>query len=147
MPREFAEHVIDTCVYAVLSTVGGDGVPYGVPLSVVRDGDCVYFHGALEGRKTDNLKRGGMVCLTCVGDVREPPDNFTVEYESAIVFGTAEELAGEAEKIRALRLLCERHTPANMAAFDEEIKRALHLTAVWKIRIGEISGKGRRMPH
>jgi nitroimidazol reductase NimA-like FMN-containing flavoprotein (pyridoxamine 5'-phosphate oxidase superfamily) len=146
MPREFAECVIDTCVYAVLSTVGGDGVPYGVPLSIVRDGDCVYFHGALEGHKADNLRRGGMVCLTCVGDVREPPDDFTVEYESAIVFGTAEEVGEEAEKVRVLRLLCERHTPANMAAFDEEIKRALHLTAVWKIRIEEISGKRRTLP-
>jgi hypothetical protein len=31
-----------------------------------------------------------------------------------------------------------------MAAFDGEIKRDLDRTAVWKIHIEEISGKGRK---
>ncbi len=36
--------------YGVLSTVGADGEPYGVPLSYVyRDGE-IFFHSAPEGR-------------------------------------------------------------------------------------------------
>jgi nitroimidazol reductase NimA-like FMN-containing flavoprotein (pyridoxamine 5'-phosphate oxidase superfamily) len=137
---------VDTCRYAVLATVNDDGTPYGVPLSIVRDGEWIYFHCARNGRKIDNLKRRNRVCLVCVGKAEEPPDYFTVIYDSAIVFGAAEEVPEGEEKVRALRLLCERHTPANMAAFDREMAREYPATAVWKIRIEEISGKQRPPP-
>jgi nitroimidazol reductase NimA-like FMN-containing flavoprotein (pyridoxamine 5'-phosphate oxidase superfamily) len=146
MPREFAEAVTDKCLYAVLSTVGQDGSPYGVPLSIVREGDWVYFHCAQAGRKLDNLRYRDRVCLVCVGDVREPPDHFTVEYESAIIFGRAEEVEGAEEKTRILRLLCERHTPANMGEFAGAIEQGLTVTGVWKIRIENITGKRRILP-
>jgi nitroimidazol reductase NimA-like FMN-containing flavoprotein (pyridoxamine 5'-phosphate oxidase superfamily) len=81
-----------------------------------------------------------------VGDAHEPPEHFTVVYESAVVFGTAEEVRQDEEKIRALRLLCRRHTPANMAAFDAALDREYGAAAVWKIHIDEISGKQRLPP-
>jgi nitroimidazol reductase NimA-like FMN-containing flavoprotein (pyridoxamine 5'-phosphate oxidase superfamily) len=144
--RNFAEGVVDKCLYAVLATVSDDGSPYCVPLSIVRDGEWIYFHCAREGHKIDNLKNRNRVCLSCVGDVEEPPDHFTVVYESALVFGAAEEVPEGEEKVRALRLLCERHTPANMAAFDGAMARDYKATGVWKIRIEEISGKQRLPP-
>jgi nitroimidazol reductase NimA-like FMN-containing flavoprotein (pyridoxamine 5'-phosphate oxidase superfamily) len=142
MPREFAEGVIDRCGYAVLATVNRDGTPYCIPLSMVREGEWLYFHCAREGQKLDNLRYRNRVCVTCVGDTRSPPGQFTVAYSSAVIFGTAEELTGDPEKIHALRLICERYTPDNMAAFEEAIGRALEATAIWKIRIETITGKG-----
>jgi nitroimidazol reductase NimA-like FMN-containing flavoprotein (pyridoxamine 5'-phosphate oxidase superfamily) len=143
MPRDFAEAVIDKCRFAVMATVNPDGTPYCVPLSIARDGEWLYFHSAREGRKIDNLRRQNRVCLSCVGDTYLPPDHFTVVYESASVFGSAEEVTDREERIRALRLICERYTPANMAAFGEEIRKFLDAAAVWKIRIDEVSGKRR----
>jgi nitroimidazol reductase NimA-like FMN-containing flavoprotein (pyridoxamine 5'-phosphate oxidase superfamily) len=142
MPRDFAEAAADKCLYAVLSTVDSRGGPYGVPLSIAREGEWIYFHCAGEGRKIENLKACSKVCLTCVGNAEEPPDDFTVYYESAIIFGSAREVLEDTEKIRALRLVCERHTPANMAAFDAAIDKGLAVTSVWKIHIEEITGKG-----
>jgi nitroimidazol reductase NimA-like FMN-containing flavoprotein (pyridoxamine 5'-phosphate oxidase superfamily) len=141
--RRFAEQVVDTCLYAVLATVNDDESPYCVPLSIVRDGEWIYFHCAHEGQKIDNLKRRNRVCLACVGNVEEPPDHFTVVYESALVCGAAEEVLADDEKVRALRLLCQRHTPANMTAFDDEMARGYKATTVWKIHIEAISGKER----
>jgi nitroimidazol reductase NimA-like FMN-containing flavoprotein (pyridoxamine 5'-phosphate oxidase superfamily) len=146
MDRDCALAVADKCLYAALSTVSEDGSPYGVPLSIVRDGEHIYFHCALEGHKVDNLRREPRVSLVCVGDVREPPDNFTVEYESAVIFGDASEVTGREEKVRALRLLCLRHSPANMGAFDEAIEKSLDHTGVWKISIRGVSGKRRSLP-
>lgn len=146
MPRDFAEAVIDRCRFAVMATVNPDGTPYCVPLSAARDGEWLYFHCAREGHKIDNLKYQNRVCVSCVGDTSLPPDNFTVAYESAAVFGTAEEVTEREEKIRVLRLICERYTPANMAAFDGEIRKALDATAVWRIHIDEVSGKRRVYP-
>jgi nitroimidazol reductase NimA-like FMN-containing flavoprotein (pyridoxamine 5'-phosphate oxidase superfamily) len=144
--RDFALSVVDKCLYAALATVNEDGSPYNVPLSIVREGEWIYFHCARAGHKIDNLRNQNRVCLSCVGDVQEPPDHFTVIYESALVFGTAEEVQQDEEKVRALRLLCQRHNPANMAAFENEMAREYRATGVWKIHIEEISGKQRLPP-
>ncbi|MDR3334413.1 MAG: pyridoxamine 5'-phosphate oxidase family protein [Treponema sp.] len=139
--REAAEAVIDRSVFAVLGTVNEDGSPYCVPLSIVREGEWIYFHCATEGQKTDNLRHHNRVCITCVGDTCIPEHTFTVEYESAMVFGTAEEVVETAEKVRCLRRICERHTPGNMAAFDAAVDRQLGKTAIWKVHIDGMSGK------
>ena len=141
MNREFAEAVIDKCRFFVMATVSQGEEPYCVPISMVREGEWLYFHSAMEGHKIENLKANNHVCISCVGDTGIPPGKFTMEYESAIVFGKAEELKSVEEKIQALRLISQRYTPDNMAAFDIAIKRDINRTAVWRIHIDEISGK------
>ena len=54
--REFALDIADNCDYAVMSVVDPEGKPYCVPLSIVREGEKLYFHCALEGFKTDCLR-------------------------------------------------------------------------------------------
>ena len=46
--------------------------------------------------------------------------------------------------IRALEIICRRHTPGIMDSFDNEIQKNIDRTSVWKISIDEIRGKGRR---
>ena len=53
--RAFAYDVIDRCEYGVAAMAGEGGAPYCVPLSLVRLGDALYFHCALEGTKLDCL--------------------------------------------------------------------------------------------
>ena len=55
--RAFAYDVIDRCEYGVAAMAGEGGAPYCVPLSLVRLGDTLYFHCALEGTKLDCLRR------------------------------------------------------------------------------------------
>jgi nitroimidazol reductase NimA-like FMN-containing flavoprotein (pyridoxamine 5'-phosphate oxidase superfamily) len=158
--------IIDKASFGVMATVDGDGIPYAVPLNFVREGDLLYFHGAMEGHKIDNLKERPDVCVTFVGNVSFPENHFTTIFESAILFGKAEEVTGEQEKIYALKRICERFIPkyvehlslaapaetaavsANSAAelknaFDEAINKQLKATSVWKIKIETINGKQR----
>lgn len=44
MNREFGLEVIDKSIYGVLSIVADDNEPYSIPLSIVRDGNKLYFH-------------------------------------------------------------------------------------------------------
>ena len=143
--REFALAVTDKCAYSVMATVNPDGSPYCVPLSLARDREWLYFHCAMDGKKTENLKRQNLVCLTCVGDVKVIPRDFSLEYESAIINGTAFEITGKEEKIHALAVISKRYAPDDMDIFDEAVKLDLERTSVWKIRIDEISGKGRKL--
>ena len=145
LSRELALELADTCVYSVLATVNPDGTPYCIPLSMAREGEWLYFHCAQEGHKTDNLRYRNQVCITCTGEVKPIPGMFSIEYESVVINGTAAEITEREEKIRALALISKRYAPDNMAAFDEYTAQRLEATAVWKIHIDEISGKGRKL--
>ena len=136
--------VADKCEYAIMSMVLEDGSPYCIPLSIARDGDFIYFHCAYEGQKIDALKSHPSVCLSCVGDTRRAEDEFTTEYESAVIFGTAQRVEEEKEKIHALRLIRERHTPKNMKNFDKAIGTSLNRTDIWRTSIRHITGKGEK---
>lgn len=144
MPEEFAWEVVDKCAYAFLAMTAEDGSPYGLPVTIARGGRAVYFHSAMEGRKVECLRRSPRVCLACVGNTQVPPGKFTTLFESAVLFGTAEEVTEDDEKIHALQLLCQRHTPENMEAFPRAIAKSLGRTGVWRINVEEISGKAKR---
>ena len=144
MNADFAMSIVDKCSFAVLSTVGCEGMPYGVPLSIARIDDTIYFHCAVKGKKTDNLLLNPKVSICCVGDIHIPDGEFTIEYESAIVTGTAKEIYEEEDKIRALDAICRRYTPNNMVNFKSEIERSLKITGIWAIKIESITGKRKK---
>lgn len=144
MPAEFALGVADKCEYAVMSMIDPTGEPYCVPLSIARSGNKIYFHSAKDGFKLDCLRKDPSVCIACVGDTKRATDKFTTEFESAIIRGTCAEVTSDAEKIEALRLICERHTPANMSDFNNAIARSLARTAVYAVTIEIITGKRKK---
>jgi len=145
MPVEFAYGVADRCNYATLATVNEDGTPYCIPITIAREENKIYFHCAFEGQKITNLKNSADVCISCVSKANVIESEFTVEYESAVINGKAEEITDDEEKIHALRLLCTRHTPNNMEHFDDAIKRSLFRTCIWQITINEITGKAKKI--
>lgn len=144
MPAEFAYDVTDRCEYAMLSMTDPEGLPYGLPITIVREENTIYFHCARDGFKIQCLRANPHVCLACVCDTHIIEEKFTTEFASAILRGTASEVTDDAEKIHALRLLCQRHTPAGMDGFEDAVARSLHRTAVWKIEISDITGKRKK---
>jgi nitroimidazol reductase NimA-like FMN-containing flavoprotein (pyridoxamine 5'-phosphate oxidase superfamily) len=54
MDREFGLKVIDKSRFGIMSMLDKDE-PYGIPLSIVRDEDTLYFHSAMDGRKVKVL--------------------------------------------------------------------------------------------
>jgi len=144
--REEALEILDRSSWGVLSAADSSGEPYCVPLSLVREADWLYFHCATEGHKLDILRSRPKICIAFVGNVEFPKDHFTAVYESAIVFGTAQEVTIDEEKLHGLRIISERFTPKNMNVFDEEAAKMLSRTAVWKIHLDQITGKRREHP-
>lgn len=142
----FAYDVIDRCQYGVAAMTGADGLPYCVPLSLVRLEDKLYFHCALEGTKLELLRQNPQVCVSFVAFNQAAEDKFTTYFQSANVLGTAVEVTDDQEKILALRALCEKLTPANMEGdnFQRAIAKSLPRTGVWSIRIREVTGKEKR---
>lgn len=165
MSREFGNRIIDCSEYGVLS-VDDEGVPYSLPLSIVRHENKLYFHSAKQGKKVELLKDDTYVRVVFVGKVHVP-DNFTseeledmskdsskgikfissvftTEFESAIVMGKVNIVENEDEKIRVLRMICEKYTPDKMNYFDIAIKSGLDKTNIYCIEIEEITAKRKK---
>ena len=105
--RSFAFDVIDRCGHGVAAlSTGGEG-PYCIPLSLVRVGDDLFFHCALEGRKLDLLRRDPRVCVTFVAADQPaylPESNmYTTFFQSRQGEGTEAVKIPEASKASAPR--------------------------------------------
>ncbi len=139
--------LLDRCNEGVLSTVGPDGYPYGVPVNYVRIGNTIYIHGRPAGDKVDNLESRPKACFTVMevgGFERTGPDgcNTTTVYESAIVRGTAEKVEGETEKTAVLKALIAKLVPERIP--DGMDAKAVQHVAVYGIKIENATGKYHR---
>jgi len=128
--------------YGVLSTVGPDGAPYGVPLSYVYHQGEIYFHSAPEGRKIENLPAGARASFCVVGATELLPEKFSTRYESAIAAGEIRELDGE-EKKAALSRLVEKYAPEFRPQGEQYIAKAQGTTRVFALCVRHLSGKRR----
>lgn len=138
----WAYEVFDKAPFITLSMIRPDGFPYAVPLNIVRKDDKIfYFHCAFEGEKIDCLKNNPVISLSavsrCTPKFEEEKGNFTEYFHSAIAVGKAEAVEDDAEKIEALRLICERFLPKYMDRFDNAIHRSLEKTNVIRITLTE----------
>ncbi len=132
--------LLTKCEYGVLSTVGNDGQPYGVPLNYAYKDNCIYFHCALTGHKIDNIDNNPKVSFCTVGDTKVLPSEFSTNYMSVVVFGVASEVQG-AERYNALVLLLEKFSPEFIGEGKKYIEKKDKATRVFKIEIQHISGK------
>lgn len=166
MDRDWGLQVIDRTPFAVLSVTDPNGDPYAIPLSVVRDGEYLYFHSARSGTKVDLLQSQPLVCVTFVTDVNVPElfseeeleemhtnvdkasdigsKVFTTEYASAIVYGKVEPVTTDEGKHRALEVICLKYTPDKMALFDIAAGSGMKAVNIYKIAIGRITAKRKK---
>lgn len=128
--------------YGVLSTVGSDGAPYGVPLSYVYHQGEIYFHSAPEGHKVENLCTEARASFCVVGATEVLPEKFSTRYESAIASGEIRELDGE-EKRAALARLVEKYAPEFRRQGEAYIAEAEGTTRVFALRVRHVTGKRR----
>jgi nitroimidazol reductase NimA-like FMN-containing flavoprotein (pyridoxamine 5'-phosphate oxidase superfamily) len=135
-----AINLLTKCEYGVLSTVGNDGQPYGVPLNYTYKDNCIYFHCALKGHKIDNIDDNPKVSFCTVGNTEVLPSEFSTNYVSAVAFGVASEVQGT-ERYDALVLLLEKFSPGFMEEGKKYIEKLDKVTKVIKIEIQHISGK------
>lgn len=138
--------------FGVLATVY-EGQPFvNSNLFVYDEAEHVlYMHTARVGRTRANIEAAARVCFT-VGEMGRllPADvalEFSVEYHSVVVFGTASVIEDEAEAARALQLLLDKYFPHLKPGQDyrpstpEELSR----TSVYRISIEQWSGKQKQV--
>lgn len=144
--EEEARRIILESSYGVFITSDSDNLPYGVPVSHVLDGNSIYFHCALSGRKLENMAQNPNAAMTFVSQLRLDQEAFTVRYESAMAEGTAALVTDPEEKYHALVLICKQYAPDSFKDSDNYIRPKMDVTAVCRLDMTRLSGKINRKP-
>ena len=107
----------------------------------------IIFHSNIAGRVCANLERNPKVCLEASELGRLLPSNvaleFSLQYRSVMVFGTARILKDPDEQRAALYGLIKKYFPDMEAGkeYREITDKELHATSVYAIEIESWSGK------
>lgn len=134
--------LLDTGEYGVLSTVGENDQPYGIPVNYTVIGHTIFIHSAPEGHKLDNIKTNSKVSFCVVGKTELLPDQFAIKYKSVIVFGRAS-IVDDKNKRDALISLVAKYAPEYIDTGGKYIDNLINKTVVIQVSIDQITGKSR----
>ncbi len=127
-----------------------DGQPFVTPTSYWRDGDRLYWHGSSASRMLRHFERGASACLTvthCDGLVLARSGfHSSINYRSAMAFGTARAVEGEAAKRAALEAFVERLTPGRWRELRPVTAQEIKATTVIAMDIDDAVAKVRTGP-
>lgn len=138
-----AQALLSRGEFGYLSSVDGEGQPYGIPLSYAYQNGSIYFHCAPTGHKLDNIAQNPKVSFCVVGMTKVLPEQFATLYESVVAFGEATEVQGD-ERYQALLWLLEKYCPQHIPSGKQYMVDKDQATRVFKISIRHLSGKARR---
>lgn len=126
----------------VLSLLGDDGYPYGIPLNhwYCEDDRKIYFHGAREGHKIDALKACDKVSF-CVYDQGYRKDGeWALNINSVVVFGRIA-LVTDEDKARRICDQLSRKFTDDEAYIQNELANALPRVQCLGLTIEHMTGK------
>jgi len=141
--REALYEVLDAGLVCHLGVVA-DGVPVVLPTAYGRDGDTLYLHGS-SANGMFGAAAGQQVCVTvthldgivCARSVF----SHSVNYRSAVVFGTATLVSDEDERWHALELITDHLIPGRWAAARQPTRKEMAATSVLSVPLAEASVK------
>lgn len=133
--------IFDEATSGVLSVLGDDGYPYGVPLSFARVGSTFVFHSAADGHKIDAVRAHPQASFTVIAQDDVVPSEYNTHYRSAIAFGRVRVVEGRDEKMALLRVLGERYWPGHGSELEAEIAPRFERMHVLAFDIEHLTGK------
>ncbi|MBQ9437753.1 MAG: pyridoxamine 5'-phosphate oxidase family protein [Lachnospiraceae bacterium] len=126
----------------VLSVLGDDGYPYGIPLDhwySEADGK-LYFHCAKEGHKLDAIKKCDKVSY-CVMDKGFRKDgDWALNIRSVVVFGRMHIVSEEEKKKEICTNICRKFTD-DEAYLEKEMKSSFSKVCCLELTPEHMTGK------
>ena len=136
--------ILQQATSGVLSVLGDDGYPYGVPLSFAYHDGQLVFHSAMAGHKVDAIAHYPKASFTVISADDVVPQEITTYFRSVIAFGRVRIVEDRDEKVRLLHVLGERYWPNHDAEIAAEIAPRLDRMHVIVFDIEHLSGKQAR---
>jgi uncharacterized protein len=147
--REAVYGIVDESLICHVGFVQ-DGQPFVIPTLHARDGDRLLLHGSAASRMIKHLGGGHPACVTITlvdGLVlARSVFNHSVNYRSAVLFGTGEAIVEPEAKRQALLCFMERLLPGRWADVRAPTDQELKATGVVAIPLASVSAKVRGGP-
>ena len=126
----------------VLSLLGDDGYPYGLPIDHwynSEDGQ-IYFHSGMQGHKVDAIRRCDKASFCIYDEGSRISGDWALSIRSVIVFGRVRIIEDPARAIELTRRLSYKYT-SDSAFIEDEIRKYGHETLVFTLIPEHITGK------
>lgn len=137
-----AEELLRTQNFGVLSVIGDDGYPYGVPVNYAYDEGKIYFHStSASSHKIDAIRKNEKVSFTIVPEHDMIPEKLDTMYTSVIVFGRARVLVAKEEIKEAVRSLLAGLAPEQVSRTEQIYQSSEGKFVMVEISAEHISGK------
>ncbi|MCR4814380.1 MAG: pyridoxamine 5'-phosphate oxidase family protein [Lachnospiraceae bacterium] len=126
----------------VLSLVGDDGYPYGLPIDhwYCEEDGKIYFHGAKEGHKIDAIKACNKVSYCVYDEGYRKEGEWALNIKSVIVFGRIK-LVEDEEKARQICTAITRKFTDDEEYLQKELTNAFPRVQCLEIIPEHMTGK------
>ena len=142
LPEEECIEILKNELRGVLSVIGDDDYPYGMPINhfYCEEDGKIYFHGGRIGHKIDALRKDPKASF-CVmdGGVRNEGEWF-LRFQSVIVFGHVEFIEDQEKTYEISRRLSRKFTQ-DEAFIEETVHRAGPRTLLFALVPEHMTGK------
>jgi uncharacterized protein len=123
------------------------GAPFVIPTIYARDGEALYFHGAMASRTLQAMQTGLEVCVTVTLIdalvLARSAFHHSMNYRSVMAFGFAHLITDETEKLRALQLITNNVVPNRWQEVRVPNELEMRQTSVLALPLKEVSAKVR----
>lgn len=144
--RELIHALVDEALIGHIAFVQ-DGQPFVIPTLIARDGDDLIVHGSAASRMMEHLASGApvSVAVTHIDALVLARSVFhhSVNYRSAVLFGTGEKVTDETEAIHAMAVLTNRLIPQRWEDARLPNAKEMKATMIVRIKIHAASAKTR----
>lgn len=142
LSSEACIHLLKTEPRGILSVLGDNGYPYGLPIDhwYNEEDSCIYFHSGSQGHKIDAIRACSKASFCVMDQGYREEDDWALNIKSVIVFGRIEFVENRDEAIRLTRVLSYKYT-SDTAYIEEEIRKYSDGLLVFRLVPEHISGK------
>ena len=142
IPREECIRILQEEKRGVLSVLGDDDYPYGMPINhwyCPEDGK-IYFHGGRQGHKIDAIRRHDKVSFCVYDSGFRKEGDWALNIKSVIVFGRVEIVEDEDWAIEVSRRLSRKFTQ-DEDYIQHEVEKSGPRTLVFALTPEHMTGK------
>ncbi len=142
LDREECLTVLKTAKRGVLSVIGDDGYPYGLPINHYYDEETgkLYFHSGKTGHKIDALRASDKASFCVMDEGERMEGEWWLTFRSVVVFGRVSFVEDYDEAIEISRRLSYRFTDDG-AYIEREIVQSGPAVLVFSLTPEHMTGK------
>ena len=142
LDREECLTVLKTAKRGVLSVIGDDGYPYGLPINHYYDEETgkLYFHSGKTGHKIDALRASDKASFCVMDEGERMEGEWWLTFRSVVVFGRVSFVEDYDEAIEVSRRLSYRFTDDG-AYIEREIVQSGPAVLVFSLTPEHMTGK------